>query len=296
MPIKITKSSDLIHIDQITQVIYAAPGLGKTSMAFTAEAPLLFDFDAGVQRSQFRKDSVQVGTWADVEGMTESDLAPYKTVAVDTVGRALDSLSAFLIAKNAKFKGYGGALTLQGYGALKSSFIGWLKLLHSFGKDVILVAHSDEQKNGDDLIERLDVQGGSKNEIYKSADSMARLYLASGKRMLNFSPSDTAFGKNPAQFAPMPVPDYHEVPDFFASVIAKIKLALNTSSEEALAQQIIMDEFRQTFAGLSTVQEFNIKVVELGQADPPVKALLLAAGQAKGYSFDKVSKSFKASA
>lgn len=296
MPIRITKASDPIEVKQITAVIYAAPGLGKTSTAFTAEAPLLFDFDKGAYRSQFRKDSVQIANWVDIDEMTEADLAPFKTVAIDTVGRALDSLTAHLTAKNPKFKGYGGALTLQGYGALKSSFIGWLKLLHSFGKDVVLIAHSDEQRNGDDLIERLDVQGGSKNEIYKSADAMGRLYLVSGKRMLNFSPSDTAFGKNPAQFAPLPVPSFDEQPDFLAGVIRQIKTALNESSAEATALQVVLDEYRQTFSELTTAKEFTEKVIELSKAEPPVKALLIAVAKDKGFLFDKASKGFKAAA
>lgn len=296
MPIRITKASDPIEVKQITLAIYAAPGLGKTSTAFTAETPVLFDFDAGAYRSQFRKDSVQVASWSEVEAMTESDFAPYKTVAVDTIGRALDSLTAHLIAKNPKFKGYGGALTLQGYGALKSSFIGWLKLLHSFGKDVILIAHMDEQRDGDNTIERLDVQGGSKNEIYKSADAMGRLQLIAGKRFLNFNPSDTSFGKNPAQMPAIPVPDFHEQPDFFGKVIEQIKTALNETSDAATAQQIILEEYRKTFSELETVNEFNTKVVELGNADLPVKALLVAAGTAKGFQFDKKSKSFRATA
>jgi hypothetical protein len=56
-------------------------------------------------------------------------------------------------------------------------------MLNSFGKDVVLIAHMDEQRNGDDIIERLDVQGGSKGEIYKAADAMGRVAVrgASGR-------------------------------------------------------------------------------------------------------------------
>jgi len=294
--IHITKADDAIEVKQITIALYAPPGTGKTSTAFTATAPLLFDFDSGAYRSQFRKDTVQIGSWSEVEAMTEDDFASYKTVAVDTIGRALDALTAHLIAKNPKFKGYGGALTLQGYGALKSSFIGWLKLLHSFGKDVILIAHMDEQRDGDNTIERLDVQGGSKNEIYKSADAMGRIQLVAGKKFLNFNPSDTAFGKNPAQLSAIPIPDFHDEPEWFGTVIERIKTALNESSATASAKQFILEEFRKTFAGLNTVQDFNAKVVELGNADPAVKKLLVAAGTAKGYQFDGKSKSFKAAA
>src|SRR5690606_21766894 len=109
-----------------------------------------------------------------------------------------------------------------------------MKLLNSFGKDVVLVAHMDEQRSGDDVIERLDVQGGSKNEIYKAADAMGRLVINNGQRRLLFSPTDAAFGKNPGQLPPIDVTDVTH-PDFgtlLASVIDQTKAKLNELSAE----------------------------------------------------------------
>jgi hypothetical protein len=139
---------------------------------------------------------------------------------IDTAGRALDELSVSIIRENPKM-GRGGALTLQGYGELKSRFTGWLKLMRSFGLDVVLVVHADEQRKGDELIERLDIQGGSKNEIYKSSDVMGRICWQDSKRVLNFSPTDTAFGKNPAQLPPLDVPHYAQEPTFLGDVLAR---------------------------------------------------------------------------
>uniref|UniRef100_UPI001589DC4D ATP-binding protein n=1 Tax=Brucella pseudintermedia TaxID=370111 RepID=UPI001589DC4D len=139
-------------------------------------APLLLDFDNGSYRSANRRDAVIISNWSDVASISAEDLAPFKTVIMDTAGRALDALTADIIRANPKH-GRGGSLSLQGYGELKSRFIAFLKLLNSFGKDVVLIAHMDEQRNGDDIIERLDVQGGSKGEIYKAADAMGRLVL-----------------------------------------------------------------------------------------------------------------------
>ncbi|UXN73411.1 ATP-binding protein [Devosia sp. A8/3-2] len=172
----------------------------------------MLDFDNGSHRAANRKDVVRVNEWGDVAGMTGDDLAPFKTVIVDTAGRALDTLTADIIRINPKH-GRGGALTLQGYGELKSRFGSFLKMLNSFGKDVVLIAHMDEQRNSDDVVERLDVQGGSKGEIYKSADAMGRLVIVNGQRWLRFSPTDAAFGKNPGQLEPLEVPHF-ESPEF----------------------------------------------------------------------------------
>ncbi|RVG82346.1 ATP-binding protein, partial [Sinorhizobium meliloti] len=202
MALKITRASDPITVDRLNMVIYGPPGIAKTSLAFTAEAPLLLDFDNGSHRAANRKDVVRVTSWADITNIDAGDLEPFKTIVVDTAGRALDSLSVDIIKANPKH-GRGGALTLQGFGELKSRFGAFLKLLNSFGKDVVLIAHMDEQRSGDDVIERLDVQGGSKGEIYKTADAMGRLIIENKHRWLLFSPTDAAFGKNPGQLDPL---------------------------------------------------------------------------------------------
>jgi hypothetical protein len=184
--LKITKASDPITVERLNMVVYGPPGLGKTSLAFTADKPLLLDFDNGSHRAANRKDVVQVGSWQDVAGITAEDLAPFNTVIVDTAGRALDAITADIIRTDPK--GHkNGALTLPGYGVLKTRFTTFLRLLNSFGKDVVLIAHMDEQRNGDDLIERLDVQGGSKGEIYKAADAMGRLSMRSARTPASWS-------------------------------------------------------------------------------------------------------------
>lgn len=291
MALKITRASDPITVDRLNLTLYGPPGVGKSSLAFTAASPLLLDFDSGSHRAANRKDVVRVGSWDDVAGMTGDDLSSYATVIVDTAGRALDVLSADIIAKNPKM-GRGGALTLQGFGELKAKFVAWLKMLNSFGKDVVLITHMDEQRNGDEIIERLDVQGGSKGEIYKAADAMGRLTIRNGKRMLNFSPTDAAFGKNPGQLEALEIQHPDRSPDALAQVIASIKAKLNEQTAEAQAEQKRVEALRASLSNLTTADQFNEKVTEMAEALPKDKALLMAAAEATGLSFDKKAKKF----
>ena len=83
MALKIVRAADPIKVERLNVCLYAPPGVGKTSLAFTAEAPLLLDFDQGAHRAANRKDSVRVTSWSDVADLTPDDLAPYKTLIVD---------------------------------------------------------------------------------------------------------------------------------------------------------------------------------------------------------------------
>ena len=297
MALKITKATDAIEVKNITVCVYAVPGVGKTTLGFTAEKPLLLDFDQGSYRSGNRGDVVQVASWSDVANITADDLAPYKTLIVDTAGRALDALTVDIINTNPKL-GRGGALTLRGFGELKARFIAWTKMIRSFGLDVVLISHADEQRSGDEIIERLDIQGGSKNEIYKAADVMGRLYLSQGKRILNFSPTDTAFGKNPAQLPPLEVPHYAENPQFLAGVIAQIKAELNKQSESQKEVASMLAYWKAKIDEAKTADDFSALIPQTQELDERVrdnvKRLLNKVAKSKGFQFDKKTGKFSA--
>jgi len=295
MALRILKSSDPIKVERLNVCIYAPPGIGKTTMAFTADSPLLLDFDQGAHRAANRKDTVRVSAWGDVADLNADDLAPYSTIIVDTAGRALDALTADIIRRNPK-AGRGGALTLQGYGTLKAEFVAWLKALNGYGKDVVLIAHMDEQRNGDDIIERLDVQGGSKGEIYKAADAMGRIAIRDGKRWLNFSPTDAAFGKNPGQLEPIEVPRPEVDPHFLAGVIDQIKTKLNALTEEQAAAQAELEGWREVIGALSDAEGFNEKSEAVQKAPKAVQALFGRAAKEKGLEYDKKAGKFIAKA
>jgi hypothetical protein len=292
--LKIIKAAEPLLVERINLCIYAQPGIGKTTLAFSAEEPLLLDFDKGAHRASNRKDIVPVKAWADVETLTADDLAPYKTIAVDTAGRALDFLSQAIIADDPK-AGRGGALTLQGYGKLKSRFASWLKMLNTLGKDVVLIAHMDEQRNGDDVIERLDVQGGSKGEIYKSVDAMGRIFVRGTSRVLDFSPRENSFGKNPGSLEPLTIPDPAIEGRFLADVISRIKDSMNKLSAEQKAAQEQIEEWSEMIHQLADIHDFNRNVSGIKKAPKAAQVLFNKAAKSKGFEFNKQSNIYEAS-
>lgn len=299
MAIKILKSTDPVTISTLIQLVYGDPGAGKTSLAFTANKPLALDFDRGVHRSGYRKDAVEVESWADIAGLTEHDLAGYDTIIVDTVGRCLDVLAAEIIRDNPKLGNKSGALTLQGYGALKSGFAAWLKKIRSFGKDVVLVAHAVESRDGDSLIVRPDITGGSYAEIFKVADGVAYLHMSDKQRVLEFNPTDRYVGKNPAALDTVKVPNFSEESDFLASLIEQTKHAMGALSAEAQAVVQIVGDWRQSIDSVADAAGMNnlladVNGIESATAQAQIKALMAKRCKDIDVQWDAKQKAFVA--
>lgn len=295
--LRIVSASDPLTIENIVLTVYAAPGLGKSSLSFTADKPLMLDFDRGAYRAATRGDSVPVSSWSDVASMTAEDLAPYSTIIVDTAGRALDALAADIIAGNPKAAQGNGALSQRGYGELKSRFQQWASFLRSLRKDLVLICHMSEEKNGDDTLERIDAQGSSKNEIYKSSDAMCRIRLDSkDARFLDFDPRQGGFGKNPAQLPKIAFPDPRQNPHVLAEVITQIKASVNKMTEAQAAARKEQETWDGAIAGAKALDEFNtlMKLAVERKYRAPMKKALLDAATAAGFAFDAKAKAFAA--
>lgn len=296
--LKIVKQTEPLEVSNIIATVFANPGLGKTSLAFTADDVLLLDFDSGAYRSRNRKDTVVIESWEQVANISKDDVHGYKTIAIDTAGRALDMLSTSLINNNGKLGRKGGALTQQGYGVLKSSFANWLKKIKLLGKDIVILAHANESSSGEATIVRIDVQGSSKNEIYKMSDLMGTIYTEDERRILNCNPTEVAFGKNPG----LPVrvfPDPAEDPHFFGNIIEETKELLNAESDAQIAAMAVFDEWRQRFKEAEDIDAFNallpdVKAIDNGNS-AVVKKIMVNVAETKGFYYDKDSMSFKQS-
>lgn len=297
----IIKGTDAIPVEHPVFMIFGQPGIGKSSLAYSCKDVLSLDFDKGAHRAANRRDTLIIDSWKDIEELMASPdaLDPYQALAVDTVGRCLDVLTAHL-AKHDPKKFPGGVPGLQGWGALKTHFRNWIAALRLLGKDVLLVAHDKEDKDGDTRIVRPDIVGGSYAEVMKVADFVGYLQMSGKDRVLDFSPTDRWIGKNPAGWSPFKLPPVAKSSEFMADLFVKGREALGNISEESAGVLKQVETWREKITTLNTAKAHTDEIALIQTLGPTIKPqvskLLLDHAESVGLHFDKASKSFVANA
>lgn len=203
----IKKPSELAPKSTLSMLIYGVPGSGKSSLACSAPGAVLFDYDGGVQRinGAFQVPTVQVSSWEDTqEAINEinASMPECRTVVIDTVGKMLEYLSAYIIKNDPKMRQRDGSLALKGYGVRKSMFINFINQLSLSGRNVVFVAHEREEKRGEETVKRPEISGSSAGDLIKELDLVGYMSFVGKERTIFFSPEETFYAKNSAGLAP----------------------------------------------------------------------------------------------
>jgi len=301
--IKIISGTEAIPVEHPVFLIFGQPGIGKSTLGYSMGDVLCLDFDLGAHRAANRRDTVQINAWTDVaELLSNRDvLARYKSLCVDTVGRCLDALTAD-IAENDPKKAPGGNLSQQGWGVLKNRFRQFVAQARGLGKDLLLIAHDKEDKDGDVRVVRPDITGGSYGEVLKNADFLGYYFLSGKDRVLDFSPTDRWVGKNPASWSPFKVPATGKCTTFMGDLYAKGRDALGAISGESAKVLAVVEEWRERIAALTEPDTCTTMVDTIADAKLPaivetqVKKLLADRAKGLGLAYDKGAKAFTATA
>lgn len=184
---------------RIKMLIYGEPGIGKTTLSLSAENPVLFDFDGGINRVEYGliKTTVQVSKYEDLlTALNDPEMNEFKTIVIDTGGKLMDSMTTYIGQRYPKMIMSNGNLTLKGYGQRKAEFQALLRLIASKQKDVIFVCHRKTVQDGDEIRYVPLFGGSSYDDLATELDLIGYMEANGRKRTITFDPTSHADGKN----------------------------------------------------------------------------------------------------
>ena len=297
----ITKPNEMTFADKkFTMIIAGLPGIGKTTLALSAPKPLLIDMDGGVSRvsAKYRTDCIMAESYeALMSDLRESDLSAYESIVVDTGGKLLEAMKPSVIAEAPKNGKSDGSLSLQGYGAVKRKFSGFMSYLHSLNKNVIVVFHASEVALSDDITGlRIRIEGSSRDEVWDDADIGGFMEMRGKRRVIGFSNCERYYAKGTHG-----IHGEYEVPDlgegggntFIADLFKKMKADLKAETEEASRYRDTMSAILPTIENAKDADGLNKAIEEVKNSitvltsKAELKAALTAKAKALGLAFDK---------
>lgn len=319
----IKSPSELETKKTISMLIYGEPGIGKTTLGCSAPNAVLFDYDGGVQRINVahRVPTVQIHSWAETnEALNEiaNDRSiKCDSIVIDTAGKMLDYMSAYIIANDPRMAQKDGSLSLKGYGVRKTMFIDFIKRVSVMGKNIIFIAHEREDKRGEETIKRPEIGGSSANDLIKELDLVGYMHAVGKVRCINFDPEEHHYGKNTCNLhgtnqEGKPISDIGIVANvdangnaagannFLCSIIAQYEQAQERNKEVCASYEEQVARLKNQVAHINSADDANMFIENMRgeQFIFNAKLIISSALQARcaelGLVFNKESKSYVA--
>lgn len=290
----IIKKNESFPVRPIIITVYGTPGVGKTSLFNTCKNPILIDCDRGADRATFKQDTMIASTWQEILN-DESEIKNYKTVGIDTAKAVLDDfLMIHVINADYNLK----KNKLKAYGAIGDEFKKFINSRRAETIDIVIIAHSKEEKDGDITKISPDVTGQSKDLILRISDQVGFLTIENGKRVINFEPTDRTIGKNVARIPKTEIPDESDpkFKTFMAEIIQKVKDSIQKQSEEQIEAQQEIEKFQLKIDACTdskSLMDISAECATLAKSQQAaMRKRIIEKTTALGLIYDKASNSF----
>jgi len=197
----ILKPSEITRNPRVRMVLYGPPGHAKSTTALSAPNVLFLDTDRGWHRipAQFKTAvRIEPETYQEIldDLSTPENLVGIETIVIDTGGQLLKFMKRWAIDKSDKNGKRDGALSIQGYGVVGQEFERFVDYIFNvLQKNVVVVFHSKEEKDGETTVHRLDVEGQTKNSIFKPMDLAGFMETRGGRIYVSFTPDERYYAK-----------------------------------------------------------------------------------------------------
>lgn len=236
----IKKPSEIKNLEKKIRILIAGfPGIGKTTLALSAPKPLHIDVDRGVDRvkAQNRQDFTQPETYEELLKDLQSDLSDYETLVFDTGGKLLDLMKPYVIKQDSKNgQKDGQTLSIKGYGAVGKEFQRLMDhAYYTLNKNVVVIFHAKEDKDGEATKLRILVEGSTKDNVWQPMDLGGFIEIYNGKRTLGFDNCERYYAKGThgikglIDLPDLDNPNNHN--DFLTKLFEKVNDSIQKESE-----------------------------------------------------------------
>lgn len=184
---------------RIRILIAGYPGIGKSTLALSAPNPLHVDVDFGIDRIEprYRKSYIQPKTYDEIlEDLTPMNVQGFDTIVFDTGGKLISLISRWAIKRDPKNGKRDGSLSLPGYGVVGREFVRLMDhCFYELDKNIVIVFHALEDKDGDNTRLRIKVEGQTKNNVWEPMDLGGFVEMFGNDRTIGFSNCERYFAK-----------------------------------------------------------------------------------------------------
>lgn len=293
-------------------ILYGSPGIGKTTLAFSAPKPILVDFDKGVSRVKVyhRKDTIMCSNYKEVlSDIASPAIKDYETIVIDTGGSFVTYLQDWAMKENPAVNTQkNGAISLKGFGAVKAEFIRFSNYVRDIlNKNLIYIFHSVEEKDKEgNPMQRLLCEGSARNLVWQPADLGGYIQMIGNKRTISFTPEQEFFAKGCYGIEgrkEIPTLSPTDKNDFLTRLFEEAKENLKKESEVFLPvkqkYEEVMEQAKDIVEAAQTADDVNKAVEELQKLDHALtskkeSALLLhEKATSLGLTYDKTSKTYR---
>ena len=260
----IVKPENMTFADKkIRMLIAGYPGIGKTTLALSAPAPLYIDVDLSAERIDRNVLNMAAGVtqprdYAELRAdlgidcndmelqAVRNNLADFQTIVIDTGGKLLTIMGQYGRSIEPKYGMRDGSLSLKGYGWLGKEFQRFLDhCIYRLDKHIVIIFHTVEDKDGDDTKLRIKAEGSSKNSVWEVMDLGGFMEMRGNTRTIGFDNCERYFAKGTRSVHGVrAVPDLGPgVPnDFLTKLFAEYNVVSAQETEQAAADKKAYEE------------------------------------------------------